>query len=81
MDFYELLAEEELNPRGEQRADLRNAITATTIASVFGSKNTSMFDFMPKFDQGQDKEEVTQDEFDAKAMLWESVINKSKGKK
>jgi len=40
-----------------------------------------MFDFMPKFDQGQEKEEVTQYEFDAKAMLWESVINKSKGKK
>jgi len=79
VDFYELLAEEELNPRGEFRADYRNAISSMTFASCMGAKDIDIETFMPKFSCEDDtKKEVTQEEFDGKLKCWGAGLKRIK---
>ena len=78
--FEELLAEEQINPRGQDRADFRSAMICTTIANSFGGSKAKMTDFMPRFDE--EKELCSsQDEFDAKMDLWANTMKKAKGGK
>jgi hypothetical protein len=69
--------EEHINPRSEERADLRNAITASTIANSFGNKMDVM-SFMPKFNT-EEKKPITLEEFDGKMKCWGASIRKIKG--
>ncbi len=51
-EFAEWIAYDQLEPFGEQRADLRAGITAATVANVNRGKGQRPFaaaDFMPKF--------------------------------
>lgn len=45
------MAYEKVDPWGEQRDDLRSAITAFTIAKANGSKRVKIGDFMPHFEE------------------------------
>lgn len=60
-ELTEWLAYLQLEPQGEERADLRAGIIASTIANVNRKKGTRVFrpdEFMPKFDmQEQDIEQ------------------------
>lgn len=49
--FYEWMAYAELEPFGEERADLRSAIVATVMANAWAGKGKKYkpADFMPKF--------------------------------
>jgi hypothetical protein len=66
--------EECINPRSEERADLRNAITSAAIANSFGGK-ADVMSFMPKFDV-EDNTCKTQDDFDAKMTVWGNALKK-----
>jgi hypothetical protein len=64
--IYEWQAYYQLEPFGEERADIRNAITCLTIAGTFGmkkkgGKDFELKDFMPSFDETNrsDKTELT----------------------
>jgi hypothetical protein len=74
-EFFELLAEEQINPRSEERADLRNAITSATIANAFGGKGADPMSFMPKFDV-ENNSSKTQEDFDSKMVAWQNALNK-----
>ena len=58
--FAEWMAFSRLEPWGEERADLRTGIVASTIANANRGKNTKAFkpeDFMPRFEP-EDEEEA-----------------------
>ena len=48
-EFTEWLAYYSVSPFGDERADLRMAILADTMARVNGAKGTSVKQFMPSF--------------------------------
>ena len=48
-DISEAMAYERIEPFGELRADYRNAMLCSLIASSNGMKNVKIDDFMPKF--------------------------------
>lgn len=56
-ELTEWLAYYSLEPFGEERADLRAGIVASTIARANGSKSAKPSDFMPKFEE-QDPEDM-----------------------
>jgi hypothetical protein len=77
----ELLAEEQLNPRGEERADLRAAQICFTTASVFGGGDVDIETFMPDFQREEKvKKEVTLEEFDGKLRCWGAGLKRIQGK-
>lgn len=51
--FAELIAEEKISPRGEERADLRMAILGSTMANMWSKRRYTVQQFMPKFDRKQ----------------------------
>lgn len=51
----------ELDPWGEQRADLRQAYTTTVIANSMGGGKTKPLDFMPYL-QGEKKRQTPQEQ-------------------
>ncbi len=55
-EFYDLLAEESLSPRGEERDDLRSAMICVTLARCFGNKKAKLSDYQIKFDSEQKKD-------------------------
>ena len=72
--FKELLAEEQLNPRGEERSDLRAAMICATVAMSVGVQNVKLSDYQIKFDQKAT--EVTQEDFELKAQSWANTIKR-----
>lgn len=57
-EFYEWQAYYELEPFGEERADLRAGIIAATIANVHRGKRSRPYkpsDFMPEYEPRKDK--------------------------
>ena len=50
-EMTEWMAYYELEPFGEQRADLRSATVATVIAKTAGNKQAKPADFMPDFEK------------------------------
>lgn len=50
-EFTEWMAYYQLEPFGEERADLRAAIIASTIANAFSKKRSKPQDFMPQFER------------------------------
>lgn len=51
----------QFEPWGEERADLRSGIVASTIANVNRGKNTPAFkpeDFMPKYEEAEKADQV-----------------------
>ena len=69
--LYEWMAYFEIEPFGEERADVRNAITCMTIASAGGMKKSggkfTLKDFMPEFGTKQKTNEY--DPISARAIL------------
>jgi len=60
--LFEWQAYYQLEPFGEERSDIRNAITCLTISNAFGLKKRGggqfkLTDFMPVFDQEQESTE------------------------
>lgn len=53
--FAELLAEERLCPRGEERADLRAGIAACAAAAPWSKRRLKPADFMPHFGGPRDE--------------------------
>jgi hypothetical protein len=74
--FYELLVEENLSPRGEERADLRSAMVSATIARGFGAKNVKLTDFKLNFDSDSRKQSA--DDIMAGFKTIANVINENK---
>ena len=60
-EFHQWVAYYEIEPFGEERADLRNAILAATVARIGGNKNAEVSDFMPTFTK-QRKKQTTQEQ-------------------
>lgn len=53
-EFAEWAAYDRVEPFGERRADLRNAITSAVVANAFRGKDSKTFqaaDFLPDFDK------------------------------
>jgi len=70
--LYEWMAYFEIEPFGEERADVRNAIACMTIASAGGMKKGghgrfTLKDFMPEFGEKQNSKEY--DAQSARAIL------------
>ena len=68
-----------MEPQGEERADLRAGIVASTVANTNRGKGKKAFepvDFMPKFDQ----QEQTADEQEAAAEALMLAFGGTKGK-
>jgi len=54
----EWMAYYQIEPFGEERGDLRAAIIASTLANIWRGKNSKSYkpsDFMPKFDEQQNR--------------------------
>lgn len=58
-EYGEMLAAYQLNPVGQDRADLRAAIIARTVAMAGGVKDAKLADFIPTF--GPDAPQTQQD--------------------
>ena len=58
----EWMAYYEVEPFGQERADLRSGIVASTVANVFGGKGqrSKPSDFMPRFDSNKPQQSVEQ---------------------
>ena len=65
MEFHEWLVFQEMDPSGEHRADLRNAILCQTVALMLGAK-TSIENFMPFHKRSLPSHE----ELERKVMVW-----------
>lgn len=74
-ELSEWMAFYELEPFGDERADLRSGIVASTIANVNrakGGKEYSFRDFMPKFEGGEGGKEPKSASVLQKK--WEAVV-------
>lgn len=72
MDSYELMewgALFAIEPWGDVRADLRAALIARTIVSVFGAKNAKLTDFLLNFDRKPDTPKTPEESVDYIAEL------------
>ena len=77
------MAYDSLEPFGEERADLRMGVIASTIANVNRGKNTKAFsaqDFMPKFGQQEEEEPYKQSTEEIKKVMM-GIVEASKPKK
>lgn len=74
-EFYDLLAEEHINPRGEERADLRSAMICTTIARSVGSKTAKITDYQLKFDESTKKD--TPQEISMKLKMLSNMVKRA----
>lgn len=75
-EFVEWMAYNQIDPFGEDRADLRNAITSMSVARGAGAgKNLKVSDFMPTFDK---KKAQTVDEMKAVLSMYSDAHNKSR---
>ena len=64
-EFNEWFAYSDLEPFGEERADLRSGIVASTIASIYrkkGSRQPKPQDFMPKFGKPVERRQSTEEQ-------------------
>lgn len=72
-ELTEWLAYLQLEPQGEERADLRAGIIASTIANVNRKKGTRAFrpdEFMPKFDRfDRQEQDIEQQKAAAEALI------------
>jgi len=68
-EFNSWLAYYQIEPFGEDRADIRSAIIACTFANTMGSKNSKMTDFMPKFEEQKDSPEILKKKFEVFARM------------
>lgn len=62
-EFASWMAYDRVDPFGEERADLRSAIVAATLANIHRGKNAKPFeaaDFMPRFDRAKPKQTPTE---------------------
>lgn len=80
-EMTEWVAFLELEPHGEERADLRAGIVASTYANANRKKGQKAFkptDFMPKF--GKQQKEQTEEELMMNAELMAQAFGGKKGK-
>ncbi len=72
----------ELEPFGEERADIRNAITCMTIANAMGMKKRggqfTLQDFMPNFGKESAKDPTVLDPIAAQSLMKKLYGNNSK---
>jgi len=74
-EFYDLLAEESINPRGQDREDLRSAMVCVTLARCFGNKQAKLSDYQIKFNSEPKKD--TQKEISIKLKTLQNMVKKA----
>lgn len=73
-ELMEWLAYARLDPFGEARADLRQAITSCVVANGLGGKQHQIRDFVPKFDEDEAQDPVAmKDALVMWARAWNAV--------
>jgi len=76
-EFSEWLAYGQIEPWGEQRADMRNALVCCILANAHRGKNQAAFkvdDFMPEFDRQKPSPEALKQKFEALAKLHNAKV-------
>lgn len=70
-EYTEWLAYYQIEPFGEERADLRSAILCTLVASVFASKGykPKVSDFMPDFEKAVNRRSQSAEEIQAQLRM------------
>lgn len=60
--FIEWMAFLDIDPHGEERADMRAGIVAATIANAHSKRRFTAGDFMPKFAKNAERKAMTPDQ-------------------
>ena len=68
-----------LEPFGEERADIRNAILCRLVAIIAGNKNAKLDDFMPRFGKPKQRQDWRVTKANIKMHLMGRGLLKKKG--